>query len=76
MLKKYYLVGYDYGMGGAWALINARSKDDIMRKYPELIIPDTRPSWVTEERLTKLLSADIDDPPSGWLAELVKARAK
>jgi hypothetical protein len=28
-MKKAYLVLYDYGMGGVWSVIHARSKEEI-----------------------------------------------
>ncbi len=31
-----FLVGYDYGMGGLWYYIKAKSREDILREYPDV----------------------------------------
>jgi hypothetical protein len=69
-MKQKYLVVYDYGMGGVWAFITARSKDDILTKFPELTIVDKPPFSMSEEHLRaieKRSSFDIDDEPPKWL---------
>jgi hypothetical protein len=43
MEKRSYLVCYDYGTGGLWAVVLARSAEEIDRDYPELIIVPKRP---------------------------------
>jgi hypothetical protein len=72
-MKKKYLVVYDYGMGGLWAVITARSNEEIAQKYPQLIVKDSWPKWMSEEEYKEVEakdSYDIDDPPSGLLADL------
>lgn len=74
-MKKSYLVVYDYGTGGVWAVIIARSKVEITQKYPMLTVHDSRPSWMTEGAYQQILSVrtfDIDDPATGWLATALK----
>jgi hypothetical protein len=69
-MKKDFLVVYDYGMGGVWAVISARSQNEITEKYPMLSVQQIRPSWMTDEYYEKIKTArtfDIDDKPSGWL---------
>jgi hypothetical protein len=70
-MKKAYLVLYDYGMGGVWSVIHARSKEQINAKYPSLIVWDhPRPNWMTDEWYHRISSArtfDIDEEPTGWL---------
>jgi hypothetical protein len=72
-MKKPYLAVYDYGQGGVWAVIYARTKEGILRKYPALQVFDARPAWMTEhefETYRSNRSCDIDDEPSGWFAML------
>ena len=38
--KRPFLVAYDYGMGGLWGVIDARSEGEIHAKFPE-----SYPSW-------------------------------
>ena len=42
-------VVYDYGMGGAWAVAQAASADEITRVLPELKVINERPAWMTPE---------------------------
>jgi hypothetical protein len=72
-MKRQYLVVHDYGTGGLWAIIIARSAAEIGKKYPSLTIVDERTGWMNEEifadiALHNLL--DIDDAPTGWLAKI------
>jgi hypothetical protein len=74
-MKRPYLTVYDYGQGGVWAVIYARSKEDILRKYPTLKVIDKRPAWMTDQWYEKIhsnRSCDIDDEPSGWFAMIKK----
>lgn len=76
--KHEYLVAYDYGMGGLWGVLMARSSAEISTAYPELKIVAEPPSWMTPEALDKMRSdqelLDIDEPPRGVLASLVADR--
>lgn len=77
MKKRNYLVAYDYGTGGAWAIIRASSKSEVLQKYPELRVYRWRPRFITKETYTKIAAAltiDIDDPPTGWIATMIKQR--
>jgi hypothetical protein len=76
-MKKDFLVVYDYGMGGVWAFIKARTKEEITQKYPELIVYNDQelPAWMSDEycnRIRSIATFEIDDPPSGWLLEMAK----
>jgi hypothetical protein len=76
-MKKSFLVLYDYGMGGVWAIIDARSEDEIIDKYPMLTVRESRPAWMTDEKYDKTASTlkfDIDDPPTGWLLALAESK--
>jgi|GEM_PF-1319079 len=66
--KKDFLVVYDYGMGGVWAVIQARSAEEITAKYPVLEVMERRPAWMSRleyDRLRRKERYDIDRP-SGW----------
>ena len=66
--KKPFLVVYDYGMGGIWCVVNARSAGEIRSKYPDLKVVPHRPQWMTDEHYPRPeMRFDIDDP-RGWLA--------
>ena len=77
--KRTFLTVYDYGMGGIWSFITARTKDEIRAKYPELTVIDERPEWMTDEKYDELvrkirLHIDIDEKPSGWFEAVVANR--
>lgn len=74
-----FLVAYDYGMGGLWAVLMAPSREAILAKYPELSIAEEPPEWMSAERLESLHAEPLwldEDPPQGVLAALLSDRAK
>ena len=77
--KRRFLVCYDYGAGGLWASILARSEQEITDLYPELDVLVEYPEWLTPERAESLASAeelDIDGAPVGLLNVVLETRAK
>jgi hypothetical protein len=69
MVKNRYFAVYDYGMGGIWVYITARSHEEITTNYPDLKVLIDRPPWMTPgEEPDEGMTFDIDDPLSGWLA--------
>jgi hypothetical protein len=74
--EKSYLVVYDYGMGGVWAIVYADSADSITTRYPELTIVDSRPAWMTHEQFARLAQHDIDAEPAGLLQDLIAGRGR
>jgi len=62
-----FLVAYDYGTGGLWAVVLAQSGDEITDRYPELVIADEPPAWMSDDRLAQLRAEpeDLDDPTTG-----------
>jgi hypothetical protein len=68
--KTGHLVVYDYGTGGQWGYLFARSKEEIAAKYPKLTIAPDRPRWMSDETydlITSVNAFDIDDEPPEWL---------
>ena len=79
IVKKRYLVAYDYGQGAVWAIILADSPEEITHDFPELKIVHDRPAWMTEDELEKIEKAhtyDINDRTFGLLAEIIDARRR
>jgi hypothetical protein len=77
-MKQKHLVVYDYGQGGLWAFIRAGSPEEIVERYPELKVVPEIPVWMTDElraRLEATQTYDLDVPPSGLLANLLRERA-
>lgn len=74
-MKKRFLVGYDYGTGSLLGVVQARSKEEILAKYPKLIILDKRPNYLSEEvceRAVRTNVIDVDDEPHGWWLQATK----
>lgn len=76
--KRPFLVVYDYGMGGVWLLIDARSVEEIESKYPKLKAYEDKPDWMSNSEKSETIQDienikyhwDIDENPTGWLADL------
>jgi hypothetical protein len=68
--KEKFLIAYDYGTGGVWAVMYARSPEEILQKYPKVSVQLEHPHWMTDEvykRIAEANTLDIDEPPTGWL---------
>jgi hypothetical protein len=39
---------YDYGMGGVWTYIRARTANEINAKFLDISVYDAPPEWMTE----------------------------
>lgn len=77
--KSLFLVAYDYGMGGLWGVLHARSAEEIVQLWPELTVVEDRPPWMDEVRYANIVqveSHDIDDAPSGLLAVILDDRKR
>ena len=77
--KRLYLVGYDYGIGGLWGVMFARSAEEIARTYPELRIVHQRPPWMNDELYDRLRDHefyDIDAAPWGMLNAVLADRSR
>jgi hypothetical protein len=74
-----FLVVYDYGMGGLWAVVHAHSAAEIVAMYPELTVMDERPEWMTDEVLAEIRqdeSHNLHDQPHDLLEGLIAQRNK
>jgi hypothetical protein len=78
MSRREFLVAYDYGMGGLWAIVVAESAEEISVKYPELVIVAERPKWMDDSRYAKLRAEPLtlDSPAEGILKVVMADRAK
>jgi hypothetical protein len=77
-VKKRYLIAYDYGQGAVWAYITAESPEQITDQFPDFLVVETPPSWMTDEVRTTLetrMNFDLDHP-TGWLATVIELRRK
>ena len=79
-VKQSFLVVYDYGAGGVWAYVVARSREEIERDFPELTVVHEPPSWMTHDeqaRIGKEATYDLEtDRTFGLLAEILDSRGR
>jgi len=74
-MKQRYLVVYDYGMGGLWAYVVASSPAQIVHRFPELTVFESKPEWMADDspELDGIAVEDIDEP-GAFLGSLLTAR--
>jgi hypothetical protein len=73
--RSQYLVAYDYGQGGRWALVMAQSAREILDRFPELVVVEDRPGWMTDHYYRRLEGQIHDiDHPTGLLADILNER--
>jgi hypothetical protein len=75
--KQDFLIVYDYGSGGLWGVMRARSAEEILARYPELSVESERPDWMTDALMAdikRVETHDIDDEPQGLLKALLADR--
>lgn len=74
--KHRYLVVHDYGQGGAWGFLWARSAAEIDDMFHDLKVVEDVPSWMTGETLAKIeehMTFDVDAiEPGDWIASLLR----
>ncbi|WP_407709779.1 hypothetical protein ACJJV6_01655 [Arthrobacter nitrophenolicus] len=77
MDKQRFLICYDYGVGGLWAFIYARSSEEILGKYPELYVASSgRDGWMgTKWPGSNQWSHDIEGEPFGVLRVVTEERS-
>ena len=78
-----YLCVDDYGMGGIWFLIDAKSPNEVEHKLPGVKAFGLKPDWMSKkdhreylERCEKLGFHWHVDNPKGWLLEYLESQKK
>ena len=74
-----YLTCYDYGTGGVWLLLEATSHEAAQRAYPNLIVFETRPEWMSDQDEIEYRADcerigfhwNVEVPPTGWLKNYI-----
>jgi hypothetical protein len=77
--KRPYLFVYDYGQGGLWGVMLARSQEEIEHHYPELAIVQERPRFMSDDDYAQILRQelhDIDGAPWGVLNVVLADRER
>ena len=70
-----FLVVYDYGQGGVWAVVRAKSPADVHAQFPELTVVGHRPDWMSDRGLEQLRAAVLDvQQPTGLLSDIMRDR--
>ncbi len=78
-MEQHYLIVYDYGMGGLWAVVIAPSPEAIIAKYPEVAVVPERPHWMSEEDYERKRAEPLwldEDVPSGIFRAVVADRSR
>lgn len=73
MSRKEFFSLYDYGQGGLWVIIRADSAAQVRDKHPQLEVFEGVPPMLDDATVAIIRRAgvqDIDEPPTGWLADL------
>jgi hypothetical protein len=65
-----YLVTYDFGAGGLWAILRAPDKATISKRFPKVEVMDDKPTNMTAMEYGKLITYELGGPLPQWLAEL------
>lgn len=76
-MKREFFAVDDYGQGGIWVVVRAGSADEIEEKYPELDVFDEAPEFLAADVIARIQAKrnyDLEDEPSGYLAEIVADR--
>jgi hypothetical protein len=77
--KQRFLVVYDYGQGGVWAFVWARSAEEIQETFCDLKIVESMPGWLTGDQLAVVeqrMTFDVDNVKSeDWIARLLRSRS-
>lgn len=66
-LKRSFLCVDDYGQGGIWYVVLAKSPEQIKERLPLLTVVENRPSWLDDaeyKRIEEGGTIDIDNLPT------------
>jgi hypothetical protein len=70
-----FLVVYDYGQGGFWAIVRAESPVDVQSRFPELTLVPDRPAWMSDQVLSDLHDEVLNvRQPTGLLSDILRER--
>lgn len=69
---KKFLTVYDYGTGGVWYYIFARSREEITEMFPKLKILDKEPDWFDERERKITPVFTIGEEPDKFLKRMMK----
>lgn len=80
-MTKSFLTCYDYGMGDIWLLLDAPTYHAAQLAYPDLIVFETRPEWMDDEKEAEYRTNcerldyrwNVEEPPTGWLKNYVES---
>jgi hypothetical protein len=76
--KQRYLVVYDYGQGGVWAFVWARSAPEIEDTFRDLKVVEDMPSWLAGDALARTeqrMTFDVDAiQPDEWIAKFLRSQ--
>lgn len=74
--KRPILVAYLNGQDGKWAVLLARSDEEVRTRFPELEIYSDAPAWMTTLTgpLLERMTVDIDDTDHPFLAAILRRR--
>jgi hypothetical protein len=71
------VVVYDYGQGGVWAFVWARSEQELHEKFRDLKVVESVPDWLTGEQLAmteERMTFDIDRiEPGDWISRILRS---
>lgn len=73
--EKEFFTVYDYGQGALWAILRAGPAEQSRHKYSALEVFEGRPPMLDDATMSAIRDAgvrEIDDPPTGWLADLAR----
>jgi hypothetical protein len=77
--EREFLVAYDYGTGGLWAVVVAPSRQAILSAYPEVVVVDERPAWMSAEKYEQMRGDPLwldDMPPQGLFRVVLADRER
>lgn len=79
MSRNEFFALYDYGQGGLWVIVRADSVAQIRNKYPQLEVFEGVPPMLDDATVAIIRRSgvyDINEPPTGWLADLAVASGR
>lgn len=71
-LKREYLVAYDYGSGAIWSVVAARSPTHIAEKFPELMVYEEKPPWMSKNQYEEIRKSGVVDLEAGNIPDWMR----